>query len=244
MSIIFEEPVETPVAVASETYHEITFMSDPNEEGVMTKRVFRVPPQKIPEIKVHTQILTEEEVLARLESDDDIQLVSCVCCNANEERHGLYEEYYPDGQIMRRSMFEHGQLHGDIMEYYPNGQIMRTGTFEHGKRHGEFIRYYNDGGLMQVSNFQNGEPHGILLRYDHNGNRVQKNMFDQGRLTSTFGVGRRVAEDLYAEPVHSSKWHLSDQAGGGVYVRKENVTGTSFVTQTGPSLDGVGFPVL
>ncbi len=244
MSIIFEEPVETPAAVASEPYHEITFLSDPDDEGVTTKRVFRVPPQKFSEIKVHTQILSEEEVLERLENDDAVQPVSCMCCDEAEERHGLYEEYYPDGQIMRSYIYEHGQLHGDITEFYPNGQLMRTGTFEHGKRHGEFIRYYNDGNIMQVSNFQHGEAHGVLLRYDHNGNRVEKNMFDQGRLTSKFGVGRRVAEDLYAQPAHSGQWHLSDKAGGGVYVRKENVTGTQFVAQTGPSLDGVGFPLL
>ena len=73
---------------------------------------------------------------------------------------GLFEEYYPDGNIMIKDTFVNGENTREEL-YYKNGQLM--GTFADDE---DLKLYYNDGKLVMTYNDKTGES----IIYHDNGN--------------------------------------------------------------------------
>ena len=73
---------------------------------------------------------------------------------------GLFEEYYPDGNIMIKDTFVNGENTREEL-YYKNGQLM--GTFADDE---DLKLYYNDGKLVMAYNDKTGES----IIYHENGN--------------------------------------------------------------------------
>ena len=73
---------------------------------------------------------------------------------------GVIEEYYPDGSIMKKTLFSNGEHLKDEV-YYRNGKLMST--YLKDKRMDIF---YDDGQLVMSFNFQTGES----SSYHENGN--------------------------------------------------------------------------
>jgi len=73
---------------------------------------------------------------------------------------GLFEEYYPDGNIMIKDTFVNGENTREEL-YYKNGQLM--GTFADDE---DLKLYYNDGKLVMTYNDKTGES----IIYHENGN--------------------------------------------------------------------------
>lgn len=73
---------------------------------------------------------------------------------------GLFEEYYPDGNIMIKDTFVNGENTKEEI-YYKNGQLM--GTFADDE---DLKLYYNDGKLVMTYNDKTGES----IIYHDNGN--------------------------------------------------------------------------
>ena len=73
---------------------------------------------------------------------------------------GLFEEYYPDGNIMIKDTFVNGENTREEL-YYKNGQLMRTFADDE-----DLKLYYNDGKLVMAYNDKTGES----IIYHENGN--------------------------------------------------------------------------
>lgn len=76
---------------------------------------------------------------------------------------GLFEEYYPDGNVMIKNIYVNGENVKEKL-YYKNGQLM--GVF-----HGDLKLYYDDGSLVMTYNDKTGES----IIYHENGNPLMIN---------------------------------------------------------------------
>lgn len=47
----------------------------------------------------------------------------------NDQPHGYWENYYPNGVVSRRGCYEHGKVIGEWTTYWENGNIMFIGSF-------------------------------------------------------------------------------------------------------------------
>ena len=73
---------------------------------------------------------------------------------------GLFERYYPDGNVMLKSSFSNGKYLEDEI-YYKNGKLMSSFLNDKGLN-----LFYDDGQLVMTFNFQTGES----STYHENGN--------------------------------------------------------------------------
>ena len=54
-------------------------------------------------------------------------------------RHGPYEIYYKNGQLMWREVYSNGKLHGLYESYYEYGRLRGKGNYSNGEKCGEWI---------------------------------------------------------------------------------------------------------
>ncbi|SVC96321.1 uncharacterized protein METZ01_LOCUS349175 [marine metagenome] len=55
------------------------------------------------------------------------------------ERHGPFEMYHQNGQIINKSTFKDGEFDGPYESYYNNGQLQEKGNFNMLERCGEWF---------------------------------------------------------------------------------------------------------
>ena len=60
-------------------------------------------------------------------------------------RHGLWEDYRPNGHLWERGHYHHGKKHGLWEDYWPDGHLMWRGHYHHGVLHGLWEWYHSDG---------------------------------------------------------------------------------------------------
>lgn len=60
----------------------------------------------------------------------------------NGERHGLWEQYYPNGKLWYRENYKNGKLHGPCEIYYDNGEVRYNGNLNREKPAGLWYELY------------------------------------------------------------------------------------------------------
>ncbi len=76
----------------------------------------------------------------RLASFLTLALMVCAC--GEDKSDGFVENYYENGQLRSKGMFEMGQAVGEEESYYENGQLWSKSSYKEGKRHGS-DEYYD-----------------------------------------------------------------------------------------------------
>jgi hypothetical protein len=74
-----------------------------------------------------------------------------------------------------------GERHGYWERYYDNGQLMYKGNYVNGKQHGYWEKYFDNGQLCYKGNYVNGEEHGYWEEYYSNGNKFYVGYYDMGK---------------------------------------------------------------
>ena len=73
--------------------------------------------------------------------------------NKDGQRHGLWECYHDNDQLLYKGTYENGKEHGLWEYYYFNGgQLYWKGTYVNGKEHGLW-KYYNEDGTIKKQIF-------------------------------------------------------------------------------------------
>ena len=90
-----------------------------------------------------------------------------------EVKHGLWEYYYEDGQLLQRSEWRDGVYDGIFESYYKNGQrrelsISKTGTLLCQ------IHYYENGQLERTIVYDDKKRKAIIRCWDKNGEEIEK----------------------------------------------------------------------
>lgn len=65
--------------------------------------------------------------------------------------HGLYKEWYDNGQLKREKNYYEGEYHGELLTYWPDGALRRRDLYDHGSlvsgkiwdRDGEEMEYFD-----------------------------------------------------------------------------------------------------
>jgi antitoxin component YwqK of YwqJK toxin-antitoxin module len=71
--------------------------------------------------------------------------------NAKGQLHGIWEEYYDNGQLWYKGTFINGIEHGPWITYYDTGQLCYKRTYNMGQRDGIFEWYDEDGSIQEIS---------------------------------------------------------------------------------------------
>ncbi len=101
------------------------------------------------------------------------------------KKHGLWREYYPNGQIKWEATYSHGKLNGYYKEYSPYGALVKYERYKNGKLlqlaqknaktkaitgNLQLIEeYYPDGKLKHVGTYSDTIPVGIHRYYSESG---------------------------------------------------------------------------
>lgn len=67
--------------------------------------------------------------------------------NKNNEKQGVWLEYYSNGKLKKCESYISGKLRGASVSYFENGKIERKANYKNGELNG-IIRVYNDQGFM------------------------------------------------------------------------------------------------
>jgi len=67
--------------------------------------------------------------------------------NANDEKDGLWVNYYADGKVKDSVNYLNNELDGRYISFFPNGRKMSDGFYISDKPEGEWL-YWNEDGSM------------------------------------------------------------------------------------------------
>jgi antitoxin component YwqK of YwqJK toxin-antitoxin module len=89
------------------------------------------------------------------------------------KRHGLWEEYYSNGQLSYKGNYVNGEEHGLWERYYFNGQLWYKGNYVNRKEHGYWEWYFDNGDLWCKGFFDMGN------KVDYNPNEAIELTLDE-----------------------------------------------------------------
>ena len=72
--------------------------------------------------------------------------------------HGIYKDYYENGQIRTDANYHNGELDGSYTAYHKNGQIYVQVNYRKGDLDGLVIFYEPDGTIIEETTYKNGAP--------------------------------------------------------------------------------------
>lgn len=100
----------------------------------------------------------------------------------NNMRHGSYEEYHRNGNLLYKGTFLYNRPIGQCDTYYDSGQLEASMTFNgYGNLEGKHTTYYPDGRLMCKAYFVNGVFHDYYSVFDENGKLLLLLHYDHGK---------------------------------------------------------------
>ena len=84
----------------------------------------------------------------------------------NGKRHGMYEEFDEDGDLLKRAYYYDGLLEGPYYVYHQDSdRVMVECTYRSGKKEGEFYEYDEDENLISRRHYRDGVCDGMCQEY-------------------------------------------------------------------------------
>ena len=97
-----------------------------------------------------------------------------------DDREDTFTWFFPDGQKQEECQYKNNQLHGLYQEWYENGQNKTRQNFNEGLLDGPMKTWRKDGTLNLDAQYSKGEKHGFFISYYTNGQILRKELYDQG----------------------------------------------------------------
>lgn len=94
--------------------------------------------------------------------------------------HGLYEIYYPSGELFERAHYKDGLLHGEKKFFFPDGQVQSIEHHENGEYHGTYMLFDSTGQVLQEATYERDKTVGLLKNYYPNGQVKEQVHFENG----------------------------------------------------------------
>ena len=83
--------------------------------------------------------------------------------------NGLYEHYYPNGQVAARTNYKYGEEDGPCETWHPNGQLRSHMNYKNGKLNGLYERWHPNGQLSFRCNYYASKIDGLCEAWHPNG---------------------------------------------------------------------------
>jgi antitoxin component YwqK of YwqJK toxin-antitoxin module/Tfp pilus assembly protein PilF len=100
----------------------------------------------------------------------------------NDERHGPYVSFFPNGNKRAEGLYEEGEKEGLWKYYRIDGSLRMEIMFKVGKQQGEERQYSYSGAVTEVSQYRNGQLHGLSVLRDSLGNLMAELEYEEGIL--------------------------------------------------------------
>ncbi len=140
-------------------------------------------------------------------------------------KHGLYVEYFPNGQIHRRMQYLRDQLNGLYKSFYPSGAMASQYSYVNGVAHGPYYWYHENGQLSQEGQIVWDKTDGTVKFYHPNGLLAAQRFYVNEQL-----LGPSLEYFAEGNIYHFSYYDLSHQRTFSVVYEKngkiETVTGS------------------
>lgn len=103
----------------------------------------------------------------------------------NGYRHGLYQRWECNGQILERINYSLNKRHGLFNSWYYTGKLMKQVNYIHGEKDGLY-QYWNKNGtlLYRIENYVVGKINGVYQEFYNNGQLRQESHFVDNKKTS------------------------------------------------------------
>ncbi len=99
----------------------------------------------------------------------------------NWRKHGIWKEYWPNGQIKKAQEWKQGLVHGEEQEWAENGTKILQGTNDRGLASGKWTRWYENGSVAETWECDDkGKKHGPYSRLNQDGSPKTKGWFKHG----------------------------------------------------------------
>lgn len=98
-----------------------------------------------------------------------------------DHREGTFTWFTSDGQKQQECNYKNNQLHGLYQEWFENGQNKTRQNFNEGLLDGPVKSWRKDGTLQLDAQYSKGELHGFFISYYSNSQMARKDLYDQGQ---------------------------------------------------------------
>ena len=95
--------------------------------------------------------------------------------------HGVYRNYFLNGNIQSTGHFDNGNQNGFWKFFYENGSIRSQGTLVGNQMHGKWMFFYEGGTKSQEGFFDKGTENGTWITFYENGSDKSLGSFVQGK---------------------------------------------------------------
>ena len=114
----------------------------------------------------------------------------------NNVRHGMYREYYPDGNPMLEVEYRMGERTGVSTAYHANGQPSKKGAYDdEGEATGKWETWADDGTLTGWAHYKKGKLAGPFEFYHPNGKLAEKGTYSEDGRGAYVGSYQRYYEN-------------------------------------------------
>lgn len=76
--------------------------------------------------------------------------------NEKGQKHGYWEVYHENGNLLSKGNYINGEKHGYWEVYWFNGNLWHKGSYNQGQRHGYWEEYNSSGTLFYKGNYDIG----------------------------------------------------------------------------------------
>jgi uncharacterized protein len=94
-----------------------------------------------------------------------------------DQRHGLWTAWYPNGQKLLEGEYRHDTAVGKFTWWHANGQKAVHGSYEQGLQHGRWVWWHENGQKASEGQFEQGSRNGPWVWWNNDGKVSRKAHF-------------------------------------------------------------------
>ena len=99
----------------------------------------------------------------------------------NGKLHGVFKNYYGNGELQESSVYQNGIKNGASFWYHDTGELLSEFEYKDGVLTGASKSYYENGQVKSESNYINSKLHDLYRSYHENGSLEKEGMYDKGK---------------------------------------------------------------
>lgn len=125
--------------------------------------------------------IIKEGTFVTIKHDDNQKLTKEEGNLINDQKHGYWMGYYPNGNINYKGFYEKGIKTSCWTTFEEDGCVYEKGTFLNNLRHGEWIQFMSTDQVWFRTNYKEGLEHGQSIVYHPNGLVKLFEIYDSGK---------------------------------------------------------------
>ena len=86
--------------------------------------------------------------------------------NSKKPYSGIFEEFWPSGQILRRGAFKDGKKDGIWEKYRNTGSLVKKVAWLNNNQHGIYEDYWPNGNIQRKGQYENGKDVGVWIIFN------------------------------------------------------------------------------